>query len=297
MNKQKTLIFSLSAMLFLTTSFLVYSWVEPTTTMPGSYTAPINTSGTAQTKTGEFGASSFVDANNPSYYLNPSGNCKIAGGITSDLTIENINSSDSKTLVTREYLDFALSKLNQEVITNSSNMLYVDGTNPVCPTTMLVLFRHSSAGWALSSGSLSSWDAVVCAQSSLYDGTPYLAYYIHSSLQCSNSGGTPVTATDGNIICKFNASTCPSGWARYMNYMATSSCSAAYSGTALTCPVSGHAFSNVGQSTAYIGVCYNVAMSSITRSCCGYECTHNFDYCYSSRYSSCTTSISEIGCY
>jgi len=78
MNKQKTLIFSLSAMLFLTASFLVYSWVEPTTTMPSSYTAPINTSGTAQTKTGEFGASSFIDADNPSYYLNPSGNSVVS---------------------------------------------------------------------------------------------------------------------------------------------------------------------------------------------------------------------------
>ncbi|HOI59936.1 MAG TPA: hypothetical protein PKU93_01275 [Candidatus Pacearchaeota archaeon] len=53
MNKQKFLIFSLSALLFLSASLLVYSapWAEPTT-MPSSYNPPINTSSTAQTKAG-----------------------------------------------------------------------------------------------------------------------------------------------------------------------------------------------------------------------------------------------------
>ncbi|MGI6341154.1 MAG: hypothetical protein ACOX0B_03025 [Minisyncoccales bacterium] len=53
MNKQKILIFSLSAILFLALSFIAYSWSEPTTNMPSGYTAPLNTSSIAQTKTGE----------------------------------------------------------------------------------------------------------------------------------------------------------------------------------------------------------------------------------------------------
>lgn len=99
MDKQKILIFSLSAMLFLTASFLVYSWSEPTTNMPVSYTIPINTSGTAQTKTGEFGASSFVDADNSNYYLNPSGNSIVEGTITADRPTETNN------LATKGYVD------------------------------------------------------------------------------------------------------------------------------------------------------------------------------------------------
>jgi len=350
MNKQKTLIFSLSAMLFLTASFLVYSWSEPTTTMPGSYSIPLNTSGTAQTKSGDLSATSFIDTNNPSYYLNPSGNCKIAGGMTSDLTIENIDSSDAKTLVTREYLDFALSQLGQETITSTANTLYIDGTNPTCPDNMIPLFHHwlprtcYFSGWSsiylttlygccttdtqwsdvtkppycsVTNGGKTSpcssgygnfgsspyycynntWDAVICAQSTTYDGTPFLAYYIHTSQQCTNQGGTVVTADDGKLICKMTGSSCPSSWSRYQNYMKTESCTATHSKTTATCSTAGHDFSGAGTSTAVLGGCYNVAMSEFTKTCCGFECCNNFDYCYSSTYSSCTTPITEIGCY
>ena len=99
MNKQKTLIFSLSAMLFLTASFLVYSWSEPTATMPGTYVSPVNTSGTAQTKSGDLSATSFIDANNPSYYLNPSGSSVVSGTITADRPTETNN------LTTKGYVD------------------------------------------------------------------------------------------------------------------------------------------------------------------------------------------------
>ncbi|MDD4333938.1 MAG: hypothetical protein PHS00_02165 [Candidatus Pacebacteria bacterium] len=132
MNKEKTLIFSLSAMLFLTASFLVYSWNEPTGTMPGNYSIPLNTSGNAQTKYGDLSATSFIDANDPNYYLNPSNNSKIYS-ISSDLSIEDIDNRDTKTLVTKEYLDFSLSELDQ-TITQTSNMFYVSGgLNPTCP--------------------------------------------------------------------------------------------------------------------------------------------------------------------
>lgn len=133
MEKQKTLIFLLSAMLFLTASFLVYSWNEPTGTMPGTYSIPLNTSGTAQTKTGELTVPIIYDSEgNGNYYLNPSGSSKISS-ITSDLSIQDIDSRDTKTLVTKEYLDFSLSELNQ-TITETSNMFYVSGgLNPTCP--------------------------------------------------------------------------------------------------------------------------------------------------------------------
>ena len=81
MNK-KILIFSLSIIAISLTSYMVFGWSEPTTTMPGSYSIPINTSATAQTKAGEIGASSFIDADDPSYYINPSGITKLSGLIT-----------------------------------------------------------------------------------------------------------------------------------------------------------------------------------------------------------------------
>ena len=81
MNK-KTLIFLLSAMLFLTTSFIVYSWTEPTTPMPSGYTAPLNTSATAQNKVGELGAASFV---NGAHTWNE---CEAAGGTVVDSDVE-----------------------------------------------------------------------------------------------------------------------------------------------------------------------------------------------------------------
>jgi len=161
MNKEKTLIFSLSAMLFLTASFLVYSWNEPVTEMPGTYSSPINTSGTAQTKTGELTVPIIYDSEGGrNYYLNPSGNSKISS-ITSDLSIQDIDSRDTKTLVTKEYLDFSLSELDQ-TITQTSNMFYVSGgVNPTCPegTTLFEkkwLPRTCSEGIAFYTGSCSA---------------------------------------------------------------------------------------------------------------------------------------------
>jgi hypothetical protein len=77
MTKQKILIFSLSAMFFLTASLVAYSFTEPTT-MPSSYNPPINTGSTTQSKAGEIGASLFRDYNNPNYYVDPSGLTKLS---------------------------------------------------------------------------------------------------------------------------------------------------------------------------------------------------------------------------
>jgi len=131
MNKQKTLIFSLSAMLFLTTSFLVYSWVEPTVTMPGSYTVPINTSGTAQTKTGEFGASTFVDADDSNYYLNPSGSSVVSGKIVME---DSTASADTPTTVaTKGYVDTEIARV-ESVVNGSLPLVYNMHTRESCTT-------------------------------------------------------------------------------------------------------------------------------------------------------------------
>ena len=86
MNKQKILIFSLSAMLFFSLSFIVYSFTEPTT-MPSSYNSPLNTSSTAQTKIGAITVPMVYDYNNTSYYIDPSGNSVVVGKITTEKEI------------------------------------------------------------------------------------------------------------------------------------------------------------------------------------------------------------------
>lgn len=75
MNK-KILIIPFSILAVLLTSYVVFGWSEPTT-MPSTYTAPINTGPTSQTKIGEIGASSFIDAEDPNFYVNPDGLTKI----------------------------------------------------------------------------------------------------------------------------------------------------------------------------------------------------------------------------
>ena len=129
MNKQKTLIFSLSAMLFLTASFLVYSWSEPTTTMPGTYSNPINTSATAQTKTGEFGASSFTDADDSDYYINPSGNSVVSGKIVME---DSTASTDVPTTVaTKGYVDTEIARV-ESAVNGSLPLVYNMHTREAC---------------------------------------------------------------------------------------------------------------------------------------------------------------------
>lgn len=49
-----------------------------------------------------------------------------------------------------------------------------------------------------------------------------LAKGLHSSAQCSSLWGS-VTNINGNKVCKFNRSSCPSGWTRWGNWSTTSS--------------------------------------------------------------------------
>ncbi len=104
MKKQKFLIFSLSAMFFLAASIIVYSWTEPTV-MPSSYSPPINTSATAQTKTGEIGASVFRDADDSNYYINPSGDSIISGDITTSGNVTTARPTEADQVTTKGYVD------------------------------------------------------------------------------------------------------------------------------------------------------------------------------------------------
>jgi len=121
MNK-KTLIFLLSAMLFLTTSFIVYSWTEPTTPMPGGYTAPLNTSATAQNKVGELGAASFVDADDSNYYINPSGDSIMSGNVTTSGNIITARPTESDQVTTKGYVDEQIA-LVRSIVTGAQTLV------------------------------------------------------------------------------------------------------------------------------------------------------------------------------
>ena len=107
MNKQKTLIFSLSVILFLALSFIVYSWKEPTTAMPSGYTAPLNTSSNFQEKYGPLIFPMMYDGDtcddpstgNCPYYINPSGDSIVSGTITA------ANPTEDSHVATKEYVD------------------------------------------------------------------------------------------------------------------------------------------------------------------------------------------------
>ncbi len=249
MNKQKTLIFSLSAILFLALSFIAYSWNEPTTAMPSGYTAPLNTSFTAQTKTGEIGASLFRDADNPNYYINPSGDSVVSGTITSASPNRDAH------VATKRYVDDLFSNVGQEV--SLSNLSYVTGINPQCPADSIIIMRRWNAAtcqgstyrWGcpgtscttsiewVSGGvtpscsyystgypscahydgtcSAQTWSEVICAKTGepLYDSR-------HTVDQCEFWNGEVVS--DGtNTFCRFNSSTCPVTWTQLQNWSTT----------------------------------------------------------------------------
>jgi len=103
MSKKNILIFSLSTIFFLSAAFMVFSWVEVTTNMPSSYTTPIDTSATAQSKFGTLSAQAFYDNDNSSYYVNPSGDSVVSGKITTGTS--TISTDNGKTLVTKDYAD------------------------------------------------------------------------------------------------------------------------------------------------------------------------------------------------
>ena len=64
-------------------AFYIVAWQEPTATPPGGNVAtPINTGSTAQSKSSRISATEFYDSDNPSYYINPSGDSVISGNLT-----------------------------------------------------------------------------------------------------------------------------------------------------------------------------------------------------------------------
>ncbi|MDD2227364.1 MAG: hypothetical protein PHH71_02135 [Clostridia bacterium] len=101
--KKRNLIFSLSVLFLLSFSFIVFGWFEPITSVVSGYKTPLNSGGTTQTKQGALSAGMFYDYNDPSYYINPSGNSNIAGKITTNTS--TLASDSAGTIATKDYVD------------------------------------------------------------------------------------------------------------------------------------------------------------------------------------------------
>ncbi|MDD2909340.1 MAG: hypothetical protein PHU74_00235 [Candidatus Pacebacteria bacterium] len=240
MNKEKLLILSLSGVLFFAVSFMVYSWSEPTGTMPSGYTEPINTSTNAQKKFGEIAASMFRDAENQNYYIDAGGVKSILAG---DLLIDGkiqaggeiLDTDSSSTVVTKGYVDLLLGQTLIEDAPAAKLYFVKDNANytPKCPVGTIAIARHwlpktcnglygpccttyewagpdnipeCQAGW--NSGGVyipdpciaDFNDMVICAGP---DPADMLFALNHSKTDCTNAGGT-VETVEGNVkMCKF----------------------------------------------------------------------------------------------
>ena len=262
----------------LVVGYAVFSWSEPTAPMPSGYTALINTSSTAQTKTGEIGASMFRDADNSNYYINPSGNSVVSGTISGGNPIGNNN------FATKSYVDSLLAGVEQEV--SSSNMIYIAGsTNPPCPDNAIEISRPSV-------------DSVICARlDELLYGNE------HTAAQCRLWDGEVVTVEGSVKICRLNAAVCPGSFTQYKNWSKTTADSVSRTNQAYgdsspvtcSCSTGSHAWGNVAREGCQTTQgCYYGAPSGkyrITR--CGDSNCNNFTCTFA--YDGSSTSISLLG--
>ena len=81
-SKNITLVLGVLVICFAVGFYIFAAWQEPGQEAPeGNVSAPINTGSLPQSKSGRISAAEFYDANDPNYYLNPSGDSKLSGNL------------------------------------------------------------------------------------------------------------------------------------------------------------------------------------------------------------------------
>lgn len=162
----------------------------------------------------------------------------------------------------------------------------------------------SASGSLSSTGNISTYGSItatgdVCgggaclSQIASYVGSQPLVMNVHNQAACTTAGGT-VTPSDVSFpMCKFSASSCPSGWTHYKSYQN-------YGPT--TCYVPAPTSGCYGASGAY--PCTTASsgfMNGPTASTCQYCAGSSVpcgDYgCCTCYVTTCTAAITEIGCY
>ena len=297
MNKQKILIFSLSAILFLALSFIVYSWNEPTTNMPSGYTAPLNTSSTAQTKIGAITVPMVYDYNNTSYYIDPSGNSLFAGKIGIGTTTPNskLTIGNNVGVGFDEWNDYQLllytgatpqasyglgiksgtlafnTNGRFDFDKNGSTMMTINGGNVGIGTTSpqtklhvngnIITSRPSNTDHAATKGYV---DEQIAAVRAIISGAQPLVNGVHTQDECKNAGGEVVDSDVTFKLCRFNGSSCPSGWTSYKSFTTTQSMTGG-DGDCTICTTGYHNWGNSGTETCT----YQTGCPWVTCSCTG----------------------------
>ncbi|HOI60212.1 MAG TPA: hypothetical protein PKU93_02695 [Candidatus Pacearchaeota archaeon] len=258
----------------LVVGYAVYSWTEPTT-MPSEYKSPINTGPTAQTKAGEIGASTFRDADNPNYYINPSGNSIISGKIIADYEVQTNDSSG--TMSTKGYVD---SLVNAAIMEDApaARVYYVgDDVNGYaeCPPGTTEVARKCSTNWVKQGVVCDSYNHSFGKLCVGPDPQNMLYALKHSLNDCTNAGGMVETIEENVKVCKFPYSklagncrsytesggyvyadtcACPIGWSSYKHWSETSHISSycAINGGGYT-SLTRHTWSNVAREHCWDG--------------------------------------------
>ena len=114
---------------------------------------------------------------------------------------------------------------------------------------------------------------------------------VHTSDDCVQAGGITTPIENAQFLCRFQGSSCPSGWSQFQQWSATSSTVCA--GTSFngcpgagTCGISGHPFANSGT-----GSCCTNNSCQVDDPVNGVECLSNCSHiCFNNR-------IIEIGCF
>jgi hypothetical protein len=109
----------------------------------------------------------------------------------------------------------------------------IAGTNPTCPAGQTAIMKAYNGTWYIASQP-TTWTQVTCGIVMSSDGTPLLVNSQHSTGNCTNAGGTVVSGS-GNNMCRFNSSSCPAGWVKYLNWSTTAATQLSITGST-TCP-------------------------------------------------------------
>lgn len=156
----------------------------------------------------------------------------------------------------------------------------------------------SSSGNISTSGSITATGDVCGAGACLsqiadFVGSQPLVMNVHNQAACTAAGGT-VTPSDVSFpMCKFSASSCPSGWTQYKSYATLGPTTCYIPGPTSGCYGSSGAYPCTTTSSGFVNgptasTCTYCAGSSVP--CGEYACCT----CYAT---TCTSATTEIGCY
>ncbi len=192
-------------------------------------------------------------------------------------------------------------------------------SNPTCPTGQTIIMKGYNGAWYMGTNtSITSWSQVVCGLTVTADGTPLLVNGVHTNQGCTTAGGTVVGDGSGNNMCRFNNSSCPSGWTQYLNWSATTGAGPAPASGVNSCggssvgPCQGnaytgsHTWANIATEQAYnASVCDGNISQGVMNCYCtwssvtwgGYGCNQTGPSYLLVWSSPAVATVTQIGCY